>query len=135
MLVQVFELQASLGIQSTTQKTYWKLPLGLPQRLDPVVMRHSCLERLCAHDPVLARTPAILTRSFATHDARSELMQMAPKRCEKMSDTKQARKPALNHADDLLLGEKGHSVLGTHTNSRDGASPAAMRGRGGSGNN
>ena len=37
----------------TTAATYRKLPLGLPQRLDAVVVRHACLKGRGAHDPVL----------------------------------------------------------------------------------
>ena len=35
-----------------SERTYGKLPLGLPQRLDAIVMRHPRLERLGAHDPL-----------------------------------------------------------------------------------
>jgi len=49
--------------------TYGKFPLGLPQRLDSVVMWHPCLERLGTHDPIAARTPAIVARCLAAHDA------------------------------------------------------------------
>jgi len=47
-----------LRFQATTAsaRTYRKLPLGLPQRADAVVVRHAALKGLSAHDPSLAVT-------------------------------------------------------------------------------
>jgi hypothetical protein len=53
----------------------------------------------------------------------------------KIQDRRKARGPALNHANDLLLGEKRHAVLRAHANGRHGASTAPVRGGGGGSNN
>jgi hypothetical protein len=50
--------------------TYWELPLGLPQRLDAVVVRHARLESLRAHNPMPGTfTLAILTTSGCSLNA------------------------------------------------------------------
>ena len=54
----------TITITTDESKTYWKFPLGLPQCLDAVVMRHPCLERLGAHDPMPTLTVVVLR----THD-------------------------------------------------------------------
>jgi hypothetical protein len=53
----------------------WKFPLRFPQGLDAVMMRHTCLERLGAHDPVPTTRTPILARSLAAHDVRVKLAQ------------------------------------------------------------
>lgn len=112
-------------------KTYWKLPLGLPQRLDPVVMRHARFKCLLAHDPLPTRTRTPVPRGgvtcLAAHDDDDEKPQ---KKYNKKGDV---RHKGLDHPHNLLLGEKGDAVLGTRVHGRDRGSAASGRcgGRGG----
>lgn len=139
-------------LRSGKSKTHRILPLGLPQRLDAIMMRHASLERLLAHDPLrpllAGDATATLTlplagvggggRGAGRHDDNS-------KRNEKTTDRNNQNDPiedtrlkkemierlgqrSLDNPDDLLLGDDWDAFSRARDHCGDGASPATMNG-------